>query len=201
MSASFLPGLGLGLSLILAIGAQNAFVLRQGLRREHVFAVCLTCSLSDALLIGLGVTSLKAISSALPLAEPILRFGGAAFLLAYGARSFRAAFGPSGRLLPEEGARSRSLGRALGTALVLTFANPHVYLDTVVLVGTVSTRYADPVAFGGGAALASFLFFFALGYGARWLRPIFARPRSWQVLEFCIGIVMTTLGLKLAFGI
>ncbi|MET0257765.1 MAG: LysE family transporter, partial [Methylobacterium sp.] len=130
---SFLAGLLLGLSLILAIGAQNAFVLRQGLRGEHVFAVCLVCALSDALLITVGVTSLGTVSAALPWMAPALRWGGTAFLLAYAARSLLAAFGAPERLVPEAGAAARPLRAAVGTALVLTFANPHVYLDTVVL--------------------------------------------------------------------
>ncbi|MBB3999813.1 LysE/ArgO family amino acid transporter [Aureimonas pseudogalii] len=197
---SFLAGLLLGLSLILAIGAQNAFVLRQGLRGEHVFAVCLVCALSDALLIAVGVTSLATVSAALPWMAPALRWGGAAFLLAYAARSLLAAFGAPERLVPEAGAAARPLRAAVGTALVLTFANPHVYLDTVVLIGTVSTRQDHPAAFGAGAVLASFLFFFALGFGARWLRPIFARARAWQILEIAIAAVMAALGLRLAFG-
>lgn len=200
MSTSFLPGLGLGLSLILAIGAQNAFVLRQGLRGEHVLAVCLVCALADALLIAVGVAGLGTIDAAAPWLAPALRWGGAAFLLAYGLRSFRAAMGPPERLVPAEGAPARSLRSVLATVLLLTFANPHVYLDTVVLVGTVSTQAPRPAAFGLGAATASFLFFFTLGFGARRLRPVFARPRSWQVLEVLVGITMTLLALKLAIG-
>lgn len=200
MTAAFLPSFALGLSLILAIGAQNAFVLRQGLRGEHVFAVTLTCALSDALLIGAGVIAFERVDAALPWIAPALRYGGAAFLAWYGLRSFRAALGPDAALEPAGGA-SVSRGRALATSLALTWLNPHVYLDTVVLIGSISAQYgAGRTAFGIGAVSASFVFFFALGYGARLLRPLFARPAAWRALEVGIGLVMWSLALALVRG-
>lgn len=190
-------GFALGLSLILAIGAQNAFVLRQGLRGAHVLAVCLTCALSDAILIALGVAGFAAIEAALPGIAPIMRWGGAAFLLVYGALSFRRAFGAAEALEPAA-AGTGSLTRALTTCLALTWLNPHVYLDTVVLLGSVSTRYeGQSLAFGAGAVTASFCFFFALGYGARLLRPVFARPSAWRMLEAGVGAVMWAIAAKL----
>lgn len=200
MFAAATAGFALGFSLILAIGAQNAFVLRQGLRGAHVFAVCLTCALSDAVLIAVGVAGFAALNAALPGIAPLMRWGGAAFLLVYGALSFRAALGPAGALEPAE-AGTGSLARALATCLALTWANPHVYLDTVVLLGSVSTQYdGQGLAFGAGAVTASFVFFFGLGYGARLLRPVFARPAAWRVLEVVIGATMWAIAAKLILG-
>ncbi len=196
MSPAILSGFALGFSLILAIGAQNAFVLRQGLRREHVFAVCLACALSDALLIAAGVAGFGALAGAAPWIEPAMRFGGAAFLLWYGARSLIGAWRGGEALLAARDTRA-SLAATLGTVLALTWLNPHVYLDTVVLIGSVSAQYADRLAFGIGAVIASFVFFFSLGYGARLLAPLFARPRAWQVLDTGIGLVMWAIAAKL----
>jgi L-lysine exporter family protein LysE/ArgO len=200
MTTAFLPGFLLGLSLILAIGAQNAFVLRQGLRREHVLAVCAVCAGSDAALIAAGVAGFGALVTALPWLAPMMRFGGAAFLFFYGARSLVSAWRHSGVLNPADDVK-KSLGATLMTCLAFTWLNPHVYLDTVVLLGSVSTRYAGQHgAFALGAMTASFLFFFALGYGARLLRPLFANPRAWQALDGVIGITMLALAVKLILG-
>ena len=197
MTSAFLPGFLLGLSLIVAIGAQNAFVLRQGLRQEHVFLICLTCAVSDALLIALGVTGFAVVSKVLPWAEPVLRYGGAAFLFVYGLRSFLAAWRSDGALAPAQ-ETAGALTTALITCLALTWLNPHVYLDTVVFLGSISTRYGDDqTAFGFGAVTASFVFFFSLGYGARLLRPLFARPSAWRILEVLIGIVMWSIAAGL----
>lgn len=194
---AFLAGFALSASLILAIGAQNAFVLRQGLRRAHVFAICLTCTLSDAVLIAAGVAGFGALVAAAPWLEPALRYGGAAFLVVYGAMAFRAAWRGGQALEPVSGP-PEPLGAALATCLALTFLNPHVYLDTLVLIGSVSTQYPGAeLAFGVGAAAASAVFFFALGYGARLLAPLFARPGAWRVLEALVGTVMTGLAVKL----
>ena len=194
---SAVSGFLLSLSLIVAIGAQNAFVLRQGLREEHVFWVCLTCAVSDGLLITLGVTSLAAISRLPPWIEPVLRIGGAAFLLVYGLRSLRAAI-KGGEKLDPNGAAVASLGSTLLVLLSLTYLNPHVYLDTVLLIGSIASRYpGEEVYFAIGAVLGSFLFFFSLGYGARLLRPVFAQPRSWQILDALIAIVMMSLAASL----
>ena len=195
-----LAGFYLGFSLILAIGAQNAFVLRQGLRREHVLPVVLTCALSDAALIALGVSSFALIAEALPWVAPGLRYGGAAFLIWYGARSFRAMW-RGGEALRAADRGAGSLGAALLTCLALTWLNPHVYLDTVILVGSIASQYGEAAHwFGAGAVVASFTFFFSLGYGARLLAPVFARPRAWQVLDGVIGCVMWAIAAKLLFG-
>lgn len=193
-----LAGFALGLSLILAIGAQNAFVLRQGLRREHVLAVVLVCAVSDAVLVAAGVTGFGVLAEAVPGLERIMRYGGAAFLLVYGARSFWAAWRGGAALEAGEGAGS--LRRAVLTCLALTWLNPHVYLDTVVLLGSISAQYADRFAFGLGAVTASFVFFFALGYGARLLAPLFQRPASWQVLDAGVGCVMWAIAIGLLRG-
>ncbi|MBN2692666.1 MAG: amino acid transporter [Burkholderiaceae bacterium] len=197
---AYLSGFLLGLSLILAIGAQNAFVLKQGLKGEHVFWVVLTCALSDALLIGVGVSGFHVLVQRAPWLTTVSRYAGVAFLLWYGARSFRAALRSSAVLAPQSAA-PRSLWQTLATTLAFTFLNPHVYLDTVVLLGSVSTQFAGhTLAFGVGATSASFAFFFSLGYGARLLRPLFARPITWKVLEALIGLTMWSLAARLLLG-
>ena len=190
----------MGLSLIVAIGAQNAFVLRHGLDGRHVFAVCLACALSDALLIVLGVSSFGRIAAALPWLEPVMRFGSAAFLMLYGARSLRSAL-RSAEALTAGAATAQGLVATLAACLAITWLNPHVYLDTVVLLGSVSTGFPGAeVSFAAGAIAGSFLFFFALGYGAAWLRPVFARPSAWRLLEGAIALVMWALALELVAG-
>lgn len=196
MLTAFLPGFALSLTLILAIGAQNAFVLRQGLRREHVFWVCLTCALSDALLIAAGVAGFGALAAALPWFETVMRYGGAAFLIWYGAQNALSAW-RGGQALEAERTAVQSLRRAVLTLLALTWLNPHVYLDTVVLLGSISAQYENRLAFGAGAVLASFVFFFSLGYGARLLSPFFAKPRSWQILDAVIALTMWAIAVKL----
>ncbi len=196
MTSAVLPGFALGFSLILAIGAQNAFVLRQGLRREHVFATCLTCAVSDALLITAGVAGFGSLATVVPWFEPVMRYGGAAFLLAYGALSLRSAWN-GGAVLVAEGGPGASLRRTLATVLAFTWLNPHVYLDTVVLIGSISAQYDDRLQFGLGAVAASFFFFFTLGYGARLLAPVFARPGAWRALDLGIGLVMWAIAAKL----
>jgi len=193
-----IAGFALGLSLILAIGSQNAFVLRQGLRREHVLAVVLVCALSDAALITFGVTGFGALAERVPGLERVMRYGGAAFLIWYGARSFLTAW-RGGEVL-EAGAGTGSLRRAVLTCLALTWLNPHVYLDTVVLLGSVSSQYGDRLGFGLGAVSASFVFFFCLGYGARLLAPLFRRELSWRVLDAGIGVVMWAIAARLLMG-
>lgn len=192
---AFLAGYALGLSLILAIGAQNAFVLRQGLRRSHVFAVCLTCAVSDAILIVVGVAGFGWMSASATWLAEVMRWGGALFLLGYGALSFRAAW-RGGQVL-EAGGTGGSLKATLLTCLALTWLNPHVYLDTVALLGSISAQFDNRSEFALGACLASFSFFFALGYGARLLAPVFARPVAWRVLDVLIGIIMWSI----AFGL
>lgn len=197
----FMTGLLTGLSLILAIGAQNAFVLRQGLRGEHVLAVCLTCAVSDVILILLGVTSFGPISQVLPWLAPVMRYAGAAFLIWYGARSLNAALQSQEALVIGTGRPAAGLGRTVLACLAITWLNPHVYLDTVVLLGTISTRFVgDTGSFAAGAVSGSVLFFFSLGYGAAWLRPIFAKPSAWRILEAVIAIVMWAIAAKLVLG-
>ena len=192
-------GFFLGLSLIVAIGAQNAFVLRQGLRGSHVFAICLTCAASDAALIAAGVGGLGQAIAALPWLTPLMRYGGAAFLTYYGLRSLRAAW-TGNAALETRGEAEESLSAALLTCLALTWLNPHVYLDSVVLLGSISTQYpGEGLAFGTGATAASFLFFFSLGFGARYLRPLFARPAAWRVLDAAIAVIMGSIALNLVW--
>lgn len=201
MTAPFFAGFLLCLSLILAIGAQNAFVLRIGLRGEHVLAVCLTCALSDAILILAGVSGFAQLSARVPWAETVLLYGGIAFLVTYGARSFMAAFG-SASLRPTD-AKPESLGRVVLVCLALTWLNPHVYLDTLVLIGSISTQFSEGKGwFAAGAMLASLAFFLSLGFGARLLKPLFARPVTWRILDVLIGLVMwaTAAGLLLGEG-
>ncbi|WP_291728648.1 LysE/ArgO family amino acid transporter [Leisingera sp. F5] len=197
MPPSLLAGFALGLSLIMAIGAQNAFVLRQGLRRQHVFWICLTCAGSDALLITAGVLGFGSLALAVPWFEQAMRLGGAAFLLWYGARALRSAW-QGGETLDTAGeGAGAALLPVLATVLALTWLNPHVYLDTVVLLGSISAQYPEPLVFAAGAAIASFTFFFTLGYGASLLAPVFARPRAWQVLDAIVGLTMWAIALKL----
>ncbi|WP_146589778.1 LysE/ArgO family amino acid transporter [Puniceibacterium confluentis] len=190
-----LAGFGLGLSLILAIGAQNAFVLRQGLVQRHVFAVCLTCAVSDALLIIAGVAGFGALTRAVPWLEMAMRLGGAAFLLWYGALSLLRSWRGGDTL--KAGAEQQSLTAALLTCLALTWLNPHVYLDTLVLLGAVSAKYDAKLGFALGAVTASFVFFFTLGYGARLLAPVLARPGAWRTVDALIGVLMWTIAATL----
>lgn len=192
-----LSGFLLGASLIIAIGAQNAFVLRQGLLRQHVFIICLICALSDALLITAGVAGLGTLISQSPQLITAVTIGGAAFLFWYAYGAFKRALHPEAMHANKQ--TGGSLKTAVMTALALTFLNPHVYLDTVVLLGSLSSRFEGEsrIAYGAGAAIASFLWFFALGYGARLLQPIFAKPAAWRVLDVLIGVIMSLIALSL----
>lgn len=163
--------------------------------------LCLICALSDAVLIAVGVAGLGSAISAAPRLIAAVTVAGALFLLAYGAMAFRRALRPSA--MEEAQARPLALGAAVAACLAFTFLNPHVYLDTVLLVGSLSAGYAGwaRVAYGAGAAAASFAWFFTLGYGARLLQPVFARPAAWRVLDIVIGLVMTGLALGLLGGV
>lgn len=194
MSAA-LAGFSLGLSLILAIGAQNAFVLKSGLTRQHVFAVVLTCALSDAILIAAGVTGFGALAEQVPWLEFAMRIFGAAFLIYYGIRNLIAAW--KGGAAMDLAGGAPSLRSALLTCLALTWLNPHVYLDTVVLLGSIAAQFDNKLAFGLGACTASFVFFFSLGYGARFLAPLFRRPVSWRILDLLIACVMFAIAASL----
>ncbi|HHB80354.1 MAG TPA: amino acid transporter [Aliiroseovarius sp.] len=187
-----------GFSLILAIGAQNAFVLRQGLLRLHVLPLVLLCDISDAVLITAGVVGFGAVVALFPSLPRIMSLAGAAFLLTYGAARFWAAW--KGEYALEIGGASRGLWQTLAIGAAFTWANPHVYLDTLGLIGAVSTGYADwpaKVAFGVGAVSASFAFFFSLGYGARLLAPVMSSPRAWRWLDLGIAGIMWGLAAKL----
>jgi L-lysine exporter family protein LysE/ArgO len=166
------------------------------LARRHVFWVCLTCALSDAVLIAVGVAGFGALAQAAPWFGPAMRWGGAAFLVVYGALRLRAAWRGGEQLAAATGTGA-GLAATLGTVLAFTWLNPHVYLDTLVLLGSVAAQYDPRWAFGLGAVTASFAFFFALGYGAAALAPVFARPRAWQVLELVIGLTMWAIAARL----
>jgi L-lysine exporter family protein LysE/ArgO len=190
-------GFGTALSLIMAIGAQNAFVLRQGIRRDAVLAVVVICAVSDAMLIALGVGGVGALVLAFPTVLTVVGLAGGAFLLCYGFLAARRAFRPSAMTIDNEPAANR----VVLTCLALTWLNPHVYLDTVLLLGTVAAHRGDlRWAFGAGAALASLCWFTALGFGARLLTGVFARPSSWRVLDGLVAATMVTIGVTLVAG-
>ncbi|MCI2957411.1 LysE/ArgO family amino acid transporter [Agromyces atrinae] len=220
MTTSLLAGIGLGFSLIIAIGAQNVYVLRQGIRREHVLAVVLVCALSDAALIILGISGIGAIVTAVPWLVDVVRWAGAAFLVGYGILAARRAIrggglmdaagephassaastpapadAPGGTLVAT---RTATLGSVIGTTVALTWLNPHVYLDTVFLLGSVANTHGDARwVFGAGAVVASIVWFAALGFGARHLGRVLRTPRAWRILDGAIALVMITLGLLL----
>jgi L-lysine exporter family protein LysE/ArgO len=200
MIEAAVTGFVTGFSLILAIGAQNAFVLRQGIRREHVLAVVAVCAVSDAVLIVAGVAGFGVVTAALPWIITAMRWLGVAFLVVYGALRFQAAL-RGGEALKPAADEAVPLRAVVTTSLLLTWANPHVYLDTMVLLGSLSTHHAPlEWAFGAGAALSSLVFFASLGFGARLLAPLFANPRAWVVLEIVVGLTMWAIAAALAFG-
>lgn len=195
--ATALLGFGTGLSLIVAIGAQNAYVLRQGLRREHELPIALLCALADAALICLGTLGIGALLKAAPGFFEVFRWGGVLFLMTYAALAVRRALRPES--LKVEGAGERSLRAALVTAAALTFLNPHVYLDTMIFVGSVANQHRDlRWVFAGGATLASFVWFFGLALGARRLTRFFARPVTWRILDLSVAAVMVAVAISLA---
>jgi L-lysine exporter family protein LysE/ArgO len=192
----------MGASLIVAIGAQNAFVLRQGLRREHVAAVVLTCIACDATLIGLGAAGFGALVARYPVVTAIAAWGGAAFLAVYGARSLLAAIHPGALVDSAQGARMATATAAISATLAVSLLNPHVYLDTIVLLGGVAAQYPAGVRawFVVGAMSASVVWFSALGFGARLLAPVFRRPIAWRVLDLAIACVMWWIAASLVLG-
>lgn len=199
---SALTGLAFGLSLIVAIGAQNAFVLRVGLRQKHVLPVVAVCALSDALLITAGVAGLGTLVDRAPAVLTAARVGGAVFLLGYAAVAARRALRPGAVLTAEDGDAPTRVWPVVATCLGLTWLNPHVYLDTVVLLGSVAgTHGAQRWWFGAGAVVGSLVWFTALGYGARLLRPLFARPGAWRVLDGVIAVVMVLIAVSLLRGL
>jgi L-lysine exporter family protein LysE/ArgO len=208
-----LAGLGLGLSLIVAIGAQNLFVLRQGVRREHVVAVAAICAVSDAALIALGVSGIGLVLAAVPWLLTVIRWAGALFLVGYGLLAARRAIRPSGQTLdvaspdgtavaplaPSHAVGTRTrLAPVILTCLALTWLNPHVYLDTVFLLGSVASTHGDARwLFAAGAMAGSFLWFFGLAFGARFLGRWLATPRAWRILDGVIAIVMIGIAISL----
>ncbi|MCP2032649.1 L-lysine exporter family protein LysE/ArgO [Okibacterium sp. HSC-33S16] len=201
MHSPLLAGFGLGLSLIVAIGAQNAFVLRQGLRREHVLWIVAICALSDAVLIGLGIWGLGALIETADVLLVVVRIAGAAFLIWYGMRSAIRAVRP-GTLKADSTGTGLPLRTAIVTVLALTWLNPHVYLDTVVLLGSIGATYGDGRwLFGLGAVIGSVVWFSALGFGSRMLRPLFAKPIAWRILDAAIALVMFAIAASLLLGL
>lgn len=215
---SVLAGFGLGLSLIVAIGAQNVFVLRQGIRREHVLAVVAICALSDAVLILAGVAGLGLLISAAPWLVVVARWAGALFLLAYGLLAAHRAWTGGDGVLEAEGTEVTDTTNAAGrgtstltrtrlapvvlTVLALTWLNPHVYLDTVLMLGSIATTHGDARwLFAAGAVAASVLWFTALGFGARYLGRWLRTPRSWRILDGIIAVVMITLSVSLVLPV
>jgi L-lysine exporter family protein LysE/ArgO len=197
---SAVAGLLTGLSLIVAIGAQNAFVLRQGLAREHVGVVVAICAVSDAILIVAGVAGIGTLVERAEWVIDVVRWLGVAFLTWYGVSSLLRARRTSG--LAASAPEPLSLRSAVARATALTWLNPHVYLDTVLLVGSVANTHGPSGRwwFAAGACVASVLWFTGLGYGARVLSPLLARPRAWQVLDVLIGLTMLAIALMLALG-
>lgn len=185
-----IEGFALSMGLILAIGPQNIFVVRQGLLRSHIFVVCLVCSLSDALLIIVGVLGLGSILANIEGADFLISIAAALFIASYGVMRIRSSMNPVGMSISDE--KAQGLSSTILTLLAFTFLNPHVYLDTVILIGGASSRYSvdDRYMFAIGAALASFLFFFALGYGARRLSSVLDKPDAWKFIDRGIACVM-----------
>lgn len=191
-----------GFALILAIGAQNAFVLKQGILRSHVFWVALTCATSDALLIAAGVAGFGAVIETFPSLPRFMSMAGAAFLIFYGAMKFWAAY--RGGEVQALSGKTTALMPTILTCLALTWLNPHVYLDTLGLIGAISTQFpgtTGKLSFGFGAITSSFVFFFGLAYGARFLAPIMQTPRTWQILDVLIGMLMWFLAYGLLSGL
>ncbi|WP_343560933.1 LysE/ArgO family amino acid transporter [Kiloniella sp. b19] len=203
MSLQLLPnlaeGFAIGAGLIIAIGAQNAYILKQGLLRQHHIPLALTCSLIDAILITLGIAGMGALIASHPVFLDLARWGGACFLTVYGALAFRAAFRSEKLTIEEQQKSGLTLGKALVTVLALSLLNPHVYLDTVILLGSIGGRHEGDasLAFGTGAVIASFVWFFSLALGARFLSPLFAKPAAWRILDLIIAAIMWSI----AFGL
>lgn len=200
MNADFWAGMATGLALIVAIGSQNAFILRCGIRREHVLPLVAFCALSDAVLIAAGIGGAGAILRGNETLMTITRYGGALFLASYGLLAAKRAW--QGEELHLDNSGPGSLGAALAACFAFTFLNPHVYLDTVVLLGSVANQRPDPGrwVFGAGAMLGSVIWFSALGFGARLLAPVFEKPVAWRVLDSLIAVVMLALSASLLLG-
>ncbi|MCL2914809.1 LysE/ArgO family amino acid transporter [Shewanella corallii] len=198
MQTAFIQGIGIGGSLIMAVGAQNAFVLKQGIKRSYPLPIAILCSIIDALMITAGVMGLGHLITGMPMIKHLASFGGAIFLIWYGANALRDSFRTKGLdLQQEQGADT--LRKAVLTTLGISLLNPHLYLDTVVLLGSISTQFDDTVRpwFGAGAILASFLWFFSLSFGARLLGPLFEKPVAWRILDRFICLTMWSIAVAL----
>ena len=197
----FFEGLTLGLVLIIAIGAQNIFVLKQAILKNYVFLMAITCSLIDTTLIILGINGVGHIFTSSPLFIEISRWGGALFLFCYGFRSFKSALKKRKTLTIDAAPKALSLKKVIFTLLAVSILNPHTYIDTCVLMGSISTKFSssERPSFTMGAILASFIWFFSLGYGAKFLKPIFAKPIAWRILDFLIGCIMFSIALSFLF--
>lgn len=198
---TFLKGFGTGCGLIIAIGAQNAFVLSQGIKRNHYLIIPLICAACDAVLIFLGVTGVGTLIASSPTVSMIAGIGGALFLFFYGFTAFKSAI--KGGTLKAEDTGGMSLKKAVLTTLAVTLLNPHVYIDTVILLGSISAQFPSPgpLFFGTGAAVASFSWFFVLSLGGRALAPFFARESSWRVLDILVGTTMWIIALSILKGL
>jgi L-lysine exporter family protein LysE/ArgO len=197
MTTNFISGFLSGAALIIAIGAQNSFVLRQGIRREHVLPIVLICAGADTLLIAAGIAGLGALIQSMPFILDVTRYGGAAFLLAYGLVAARRALQP--HQLTVDSGIGTSLRAGIASCLAFTLLNPHVYLDTVILLGSLANQRGDSGrwVFGSGAAVASFVCFFSLGFGARLLGPLFSRNSAWRLLDSLVALIMLGMGITL----
>ena len=198
MLLAFISGFLISISLILALGPQNVFVLRQGLLRSHVFASCLVCSISDALLIAAGVLGVGLFITQIEGLAVWMSMGAAIFLIFYGCLRIKSALNPKG--LEVDDSESKDLWPTMLAGLAFTYLNPHVYVDTLLLIGGASSSYTgdDKLMFGIGAATASFVFFFSLGYGAKSLSPVLNNPESWKIIDLLIaGIMVTVAGILL----
>ncbi len=194
----FYQGFGVGLGLIVAIGAQNAFVIKQGLLNNQVFIIALTCALIDAILIAIGVAGLGSMISTNKILLGIAKYGGAIFLICYGIRSFYSAFKDDILYISNDDSKLKRKD-AFITVLAVSLLNPHLYLDTCVLIGTIGSQFTayNRLYFAIGAISASFIWFFSIGYGARLLLPIFQKPIAWKILDFIIGIIMFAIAASL----
>lgn len=198
---SVLAGLSFGLGLIVAIGAQNAYVLRQGIQREHIGLVVAICVISDVLLIAVGAAGVGAAIARHTTVLAVVTVLGAGVLLTYGVQAARRAIRPTALTVSLDGSQQSRIGSVALATLALTWLNPHVYLDTVVLLGSVSANYEVPWLFGLGAALASIAWFTGLGFGARLLAPVFANPSAWRIFDIIVAAVMTLIAVKLLAGL
>lgn len=200
MLLTFLTGMGTGGGLIIAIGAQNAFVLSQGVRKKHVIVIPLICAVCDALLVAIGVAGFGNFIASSSVLSQVAGIGGGLFLFCYGMGAFRSAF--KGQQLSSDQKGETTLKAAVLTTLAVTLLNPHVYIDTILLLGSIASQFQDPghLVFGAGAATASFVWFFALSLGSGFLAPLFKRQLSWRILDTLVGIIMWAVAFSVFRG-